>query len=87
MNTQLDEEPMESIATLLQEAQYPTQALISIGATRYTDFWSTNFLEEDDDGYVVVYDATRYALGDIVHLLEDWISEGEGLSILHQKVV
>jgi len=38
MNTQLDEEPMESIATLLQEAQYPTQALISIGATRYTDF-------------------------------------------------
>lgn len=30
---------MNDIAYLLQQANYPTQAIVSIGATRYTGFW------------------------------------------------
>ena len=38
MNNQPDEGPMNHIASLLEQANYPKQAIISIGATRYTEF-------------------------------------------------
>ena len=36
MNNQPDDGPMNHIASLLEQANYPKQAIISIGATRYT---------------------------------------------------
>lgn len=55
MNHQPDENPMNNIADLLQKAGYPTQAIISIGATRYTEFGEKNFLQIGDTSIVVVY--------------------------------
>lgn len=45
MNNQPDEGPMNHIASLLEQANYPEQAIISIGATRYTEFGETHFLQ------------------------------------------
>ncbi|BFU60079.1 MULTISPECIES: DUF5718 family protein [Rodentibacter] len=60
MNNQPDEGPMNHIASLLETANYPTQAIISIGATRYTPFGETHFLQPGDTAIVVVYDGTKY---------------------------
>ncbi|OBX06437.1 hypothetical protein QV08_09875 [Gallibacterium salpingitidis] len=60
MNHQTDQGPMNNIAELLQQANYPTQAVISIGATRYTEFGETNYLQVDDTSIVVVYDGRKY---------------------------
>ena len=57
MNTQVDFGPLENIAEHLKESDYPTQALISIGATAYADFGEKHYLQSDDEIYVIAYDA------------------------------
>lgn len=60
MNNQPDDGPMNNIRELLTFAKYPRQALISIGATRYTPFGETNFLQPEDTSIVVVYNGNDY---------------------------
>lgn len=55
MNNQPDENPMNNIAEMLQKANFPKQAVISIGATRYTEFGENNFLQIGDTSFVVLY--------------------------------
>lgn len=57
MNTQPDQGPMNDIPALLAKANYPKQAVIGIGATRYTAFGERNFLQIGDTSIVVVYNA------------------------------
>ncbi|HGO5856102.1 TPA: DUF5718 family protein [Mannheimia haemolytica] len=61
MNNQPDEGPMNNIAEMLKQANYPTKAIISIGATRYTPFGESNFLQVGDVSMVVVYNAKKYS--------------------------
>lgn len=56
MNTQEDFGPLEDIAMHLKATAYPEQALISIGATAYADFGEKNYLQSDDEVYVIAYD-------------------------------
>ncbi|MGL4984189.1 MAG: DUF5718 family protein, partial [Plesiomonas sp.] len=65
MNFQQDQGPAENIAALLKQAGYPAQALISIGATRYTEFGETHFLRLGDRSVVVVYNSQFYSAHDI----------------------
>lgn len=60
MNTQPDQGPMNDIPELLRQSHYPTQAIISIGATRYTEFGETHYLQVGDHSMVVVYDGRKY---------------------------
>lgn len=88
INTQEDFGPLEEIKTYLKEAGYPTQAIISIGATRYTHFGETNFLREGDEVIVVVYDNDKYCMNPILSLANKRELVGkEGISALIQKVV
>jgi len=57
MNKQEDFGPLENIAAHLKESAYPTQALISIGATAYAEFGEKNYLKSGDEIYVIAYDA------------------------------
>lgn len=50
--------PLEPVGIYLAACGSPTDVLIGIGATRYTDFGETHFLEEGDESIVVVYDST-----------------------------
>ena len=60
MNNQPDQGPMNDIPELLKQANYPSQAIISIGATRYTEFGETHYLQVGDTSIVVVYDGRQY---------------------------
>lgn len=87
LNTQEDFGPLEPIKTYLKEAGHPAQAVISIGATRYTHFGETNFLQDGDEVIVVVYDNDKYCMNPILSMANRGALEGEGISALIQKVV
>lgn len=87
MNHQQDEGPAEDISALLKAAQYPRQAIISIGATRYTPFGEQNFLQPGDESIVVVYDSYRYTPDQIRNMAASGEFTGEGMSLLRQQVV
>lgn len=71
MNNQPDQDPMNNIASLLAHANYPTQAIISIGATRYTEFGERNFLQPNDTSIVAVYNSKKYQHADIVEMAKN----------------
>lgn len=88
INIQMDFGPLEAIGTYLKDAGYPARAVISIGATRYTHFGETNFLQEGDEIIVVVYDNDKYCMNPILSLANKGeLAEKEGISVLIQKVV
>ncbi|THA10204.1 DUF5718 family protein [Rodentibacter pneumotropicus] len=86
MNNQPDEGPMNNIASLLGTAKYPKQAIISIGATRYTDFGEHHFLQFGDTSIVAVYNAKRYTHSQIAEMAEKEQFEHD-ISALVQKVI
>ena len=87
MNEQADEGPAEDIAALLKANGYPAQALISIGATRYTPFGESHFLQLGDHSVVVLYPAARYDAATIAQGVAAENLQGEELSVLVQQVV
>lgn len=86
MNNRKDEGPAEDLALYLSEADYPEQAIISIGATRYTEFGETNFLQSGDESIVVVYDGEQYGTQDIEEMVSSKTWTKNGLSLLSQVV-
>ena len=77
MNEQKDFGPLEDISKHLKDCDYPTEALITIGATAYADFGENNYLQSGDDVFVIAYDA-RQSNGDL--------EASDDKVILHQKV-
>jgi hypothetical protein len=86
INTQKDFGPLEPLHEYLKDLSYPTDAIISIGATRYTPYGESTFLASGDTVFVVVYDHTRYSYEMILQALESQNYPTEGISILAQKV-
>ncbi len=56
LNNQKDFGPLEDMAMHLANSNYPSQALITIGATAYAPFGEHNYLASGDEIYVVAYD-------------------------------
>jgi hypothetical protein len=87
LNGQPDEGPLENMARWLEIAGRPAQALISIGATRYTDYGETHFLEPGDVSIVVLYDARKLSAAEIRGIARGEASApAEGISLLRQSV-
>lgn len=53
-----EDSPLEPVGIYLAASGSPERMLIAIGATRYTEFGESNFLEAGDESIVVVYDST-----------------------------
>ena len=88
MNHQRDEGPLESIAHWLEVAGRPETALISVGATRYTPFGESHFLESGDEAVVALYDARERREPELrAQLASRDAKSGPGLSLLRQRVV
>ncbi|MCK3658193.1 hypothetical protein A4G18_05585 [Pasteurellaceae bacterium Pebbles2] len=85
MNTQPDLDPMNNIANLLKQANYPRHAIISIGATRYTEFGERNFLQPGDTSIVAVYNGTQFNAEQIAQMARQTQFPAE-VSALVQKV-
>lgn len=86
MNNQPDQGPMNNIAELLAIADYPTEAIISIGATRYTEFGESHYLQKGDTSIVVVYNGEKYTKQQILEMAQAQ-SFPDDMSALIQKVI
>lgn len=87
VNTQKDFGPLEEVCWYIKDAGNPTKMLISIGATRYTHFGETTFLQEGDEIVVVVYDNNLYCLNPMMMMVNRGELDVPGVSALVQKVV
>ena len=86
LNTQTDQGPVESVNTYLVQAGHPQEIMISIGATRYTDFGKTNFLSTGDQAIVVLYPQDRYTAADMENIIKGTASVPADISLLRQTV-
>jgi len=85
--SQRDEGPLEDLSLWLERAGRPGHALISIGATRYTDYGERTFLRRGDRAIVVLYDGDRHGEAGIRALAADPAAEAPpGVSLLSQRV-
>ncbi len=87
LNTQQDDGPLEHLSGLLRIASHPSHAIVSVGATKYTPFGETHFLEPGDESIVAVYDGRKHDPASLERLLNGSGGSGDGLSVLRQAVV
>lgn len=87
LNSQVDFGPLEPISDYLKTCDYPQKALISIGATRYTEYGEKTFLQAGDEVIVVVYDNNLYCTNPIFSKVVSNALDVEGISALVQKVL
>jgi len=87
INEQKDFGPLEHLSEYIREADYPNQAIISIGATRYTPYGETTFLKPNDEVIIVVYDTKKISTKDLVKAIKNNSYNAKNMSILSQKVI
>ena len=87
LNSQKDEGPAENIGSYLRALGNPEYTLISIGATRYTDYGKTNFLNQDDESLVLLYPEDKYTPAQIEEMASKRDFSAEDISFLCQKIV
>jgi hypothetical protein len=88
LNEQQDNGPLEDLSSHLKSCDYPTQMIISIGATSYTDFGENNYLKIGDECFVFIYDSNKYSLAEIEQFVKnDEILQKEDISILKQTII
>lgn len=87
LNEQKDVGPAEEISVYLKGADYPAEIFVSIGATRYTEFGETNFLQVGDHSIVALYPASKYSFDDIVELVKNKDYSKEDISVLDQVIM
>ena len=85
-NGQKNEGPAEDIHTYLIECGRPENAMISIGATRYTDYGEHNFLAGGDEAVVVVY-PDNYSAEEIKKMVERNEFNDDMISVLRQRTI
>jgi len=86
INTQEEFGPLEDLKNYIKNANNPKNAIISIGATRYTPYGETTFLKKDDKVVVAVYNHNTYSYEDILTCTQNTTFEKEGVSFLIQDV-
>ena len=87
INSQPNEGPAEEIGKYLNAASCPRTIMISVGATRYTEYGEHNFLQSGDRSVVVVYPEDKYSQSEIIHRAQTDNLEEEDISVLNQEVV
>lgn len=85
-NNQKDEGPAEDIHSYLLAAGRPQQIMVSIGATRYTDWGENNFLQNKDKALVLVYPESKYTHEQIFKMAESGDFSDPAISALVQTV-
>ncbi len=70
-NSQNDFGPLEHLQHYLIQLKQPKQIIISLGATRYTEFGETGFLKPKDEIGVFVYDARQMNTTEIATFFTD----------------
>ncbi|MCW8895283.1 DUF5718 family protein [Sulfurimonas sp.] len=87
INTQKDFGPLEPLSEYISTCQYPKEAIISIGATRYTPYGETTFLKSGDEVVIVVYNAKNITSDDVLKSVQNSSYDRTNMSVLAQKVL
>lgn len=87
LNNQKDEGPTENLNSYLANKEKPSQILISIGATRYTDFGKSNFLQANDKSVVILYPSSKYTDEEILSIAKNQDYSHKDISLLCQDIV
>ena len=87
LNNQEDSGPAEKISLYLNGAGCPENILVSIGATRYTDFGESNFLHSSDRSVVILYPENKYSPDEIAEIAAKGDYSDSDISVLDQIVV
>lgn len=85
-NFQKNEGPAEDIYSYLAGCNFPKKIMVSVGATRYTQWGEHNFLQSGDVSAVILYPEDKYSDSEIKALLLSNQLEKEGISALIQTV-
>jgi hypothetical protein len=59
------ETPLEDVGALMVASGHPSNVLIGIGATRYTELGESTFLQPGDEAIVRVYDTASDAFSEL----------------------
>jgi Family of unknown function (DUF5718) len=89
LNNQLgsDDTPLENVGAYLTAAGNPARVLIGIGATRYTDYGESTYLQLGDDSVVVVYDSSVHSPAQVAAAVADGSDlQLQAASVLRQRV-
>lgn len=86
-NNQQCEGPAEDLHSYLLEQNCPEEILVSIGATRYTQWGQENFLAEKDLAVVVIYPEDKYSVDEIKTFISQKNYEKKDISFLVQEVI
>ncbi len=87
LNQQVDFGPLEDLHSIIHLAGFPEQIMISLGATCYTEFGETVFLEPGDEVFIYVYDATQNSSEEVMAHMKGELHELKNSSILHQRII
>ena len=87
INTQEDFGPLEPLNEYIHACDNPSEAIISIGATRYTEFGEKTFLQAGDESIVIVYNHTKVNSAEVLKSVKTSKYDNENMSVLAQKVI
>ena len=87
INTQEDFGPLEPLSEYITTCNNPSEAIISIGATRYTPYGETTFLNSGDEVVIVVYNAKNITSDEVLKSVTNSSYNLENMSVLAQKVL
>jgi len=85
LNTQEDYGPLEPLNKYIAACANPKQAIISIGATRYTEFGEKTFLKKGDEIIIVLYPKDEITKQELFQNIENHTNQN--ISILSQRVI
>ena len=87
INTQENFGPLEPLSEYIHACNNPSEAIVSIGATRYTEFGEKTFLKPNDESIVIVYNHTKISSSDVLESVKASKYDNENMSVLAQKVI
>jgi len=79
--------PLEPIESYIEACGNPKEAVISIGATRYTPYGETTFLQTGDEIIIAIYDRNSYTLDEVITNLTQNNYTLNNMSVLAQKII
>ena len=87
INNQQDEGPAEKIYDYLVQSNFPSKIMISIGATRYTEFGEKNYLQKGDKSYIIIYPKKKYSKESLIKKIKNDEAFEKEISALIQEVI
>ena len=84
LNTQTNFGPLEAVSEYIDACEHPKNAIISIGATRYTEYGEKTFLKSGDEVIVALYNRDDFTASEVQARVKN--HSYEKMSVLAQKV-